>query len=129
MFNVLGKGLICKEPELRYTVNSVPVCNATAVNKETYNGEEKSHFTNLVIWGDLAEDFSKEVKKGTIIEITSGFLKHPVSEYNGKKIYKTEVIVLDWDIVKVLEDKPIPVEPPKEMTAKEKREARKTGNK
>lgn len=105
MLNVTGKGIICKDVELRWTSNKYPICRATLVNNEEYNGKETAHFTNIVLMGERAEDFAKEMSKGCLIEINQGILKHPVEEYNGKKFYKTEVVVLDWQLIQKFEKK------------------------
>jgi single-strand DNA-binding protein len=111
MFTVTGKGIVCKEPELRYTPSGTAVCHAVAVNNEEYKGEKTGHFTNLVLFGERAEDFAKEVTKGCLIEVTKSILKHPVRESNGKTYYNTEVTVLDWELIQKFESKPTP--PPK----------------
>jgi single-stranded DNA-binding protein len=105
MLSVTGKGITCKEVELSYTKGGTAVCNTTIVNNEEYNGEKIPHFTNLVVWGETAEDFAKEISKGCLIDIKSGILKHPVNEYKGKKQYRTQVVVLDWELVQKFEDK------------------------
>ncbi len=66
MFNVIGKGITIKDPELKYTKNGSAVASCTAVNKEEYKGEETPHFTNLVLLGDVAEKFAKEITKGKV---------------------------------------------------------------
>lgn len=119
MFSVTGKGILIKDPELRYTRDQYPICHATAVNNEQYNNEDIAHFTELVLFGERAEDFAKEMSKGCLIEIKQGILKHPVETYNGKKYYKTLVTVLDWELVQKFEkkvDKPTP--PPKKTYGK-----------
>jgi single-strand DNA-binding protein len=112
MLSVSGKGIICKEPELRYTTSGTAICNATIVNSEEYNGKETAHFTNLVLFGERAEDFAKEMSKGCLVDIKQAILKHPVQEYQGKKYYKTEVTVLEWEFVKKFEKKEDKPEPP-----------------
>lgn len=99
MFNVTGKGITTKDPELRSTTSGKPVCNCTLVNHETYNEKEIAHFTNVVMFGDVAENFANEVEKGCLIEINQGILKHPVRERSdGSKMYLTEVVVLDYTL-------------------------------
>lgn len=103
MFTVTGKGITTKDPELRTTTNGTSVCNCTLVNHEKYNGNETSHFTNVVVWGDLADDFAKEVEKGCLLDIT-GILKHPMREINGTKRYLTEVVITEYTLERNFND-------------------------
>jgi single-stranded DNA-binding protein len=110
MFTVTGKGIACKDSELRFTSSGKPIAKATLVNSEEYKGNKTPHFTNVVVFGELAETFSKEVVKGALVDI-SGILKHPVREgSDGKKYYNTEVVILEYEVEKVFkpktEDKP-----------------------
>ncbi len=106
MFNVIGKGITIKDPELKYTKNGSAVASCTAVNKEEYKGEETPHFTNLVLFGDVAEKFAKEITKGCLIEIKSAILKHPVyKDKDGKNHYNTEVVVFEYDLIQKFESK------------------------
>jgi single-stranded DNA-binding protein len=115
MFTVTGKGILCRDPELRYTRDNYPICHAVAVNNDNYNGKEAAHFTNLVLFGERAEDFAKEMSKGCLIEVKQGILQHPVDEHNGKKYYKTEVTVLEWELVQKFEKKEDKQPPEKEI--------------
>ena len=105
MLNVTGKGIICKELELRFTTGGTAVCQASLVNNEEYNGNRTPHFTTLKLWGERAEVFANEITKGCLIDITSGILKHPVTESKGKKYYNTEVVVLEWELIQKFDDK------------------------
>jgi single-stranded DNA-binding protein len=111
MFTVTGKGILCKEPDLQHTKGTnYPICHAVAVNTEKYNDKETPHFTNLILFGERAEAFAAEMSKGCLIDIT-GILKHPVEEHNGKKYYRTEVTVTEWELIQKFEqkkDKPAP---------------------
>lgn len=116
MLSVTGKGLVCKEVELKYLPTGTALAKTTLVNQEEYNGVKTPHFTNLILWGERAVDFANEITKGCIIDITSGILKHPVTESNGKKYYNTEVTVLEWTLEKDLNAPPPP--PPAKPVSK-----------
>lgn len=117
MFNVTGKGITVKEPELAYSKAGKAYCRCTLVNNEEYQGEKIGHFTNVVMFGEVAEDFAEEVTKGCLVEIKQGILKHPVRTYKGRTYYNTEVVVLDYELVKKFE--------PKKQGAPKARRARK----
>lgn len=99
MLNVTGKGITIKDTELRYTKGGSAVATSSIVNKEEYNGEETSHFTNLVMFGETAERFAEEISKGCLIDIKSGILKHPVYKTPEKTYYNTEVVVFEYELV------------------------------
>ena len=99
MFNVTGKGLICKDVEFVYTRGGTAICEAVAVNQDNYDEDNPvGHFTNLKLFGEVAERFANEVTKGCIIEITNGILKHPRFEGKNGTVYRTEVIVFDFEV-------------------------------
>ncbi len=113
MLSVTGKGIICKDVEIRFSQSGTAIASATLVNNEEYQGEKTAHFTNLVLFGERAEHFANEIQKGDLIEITQGILKHPVREHKGKKYYNTEVTVLDWEYIQSFGEKPKEEETPK----------------
>lgn len=103
MFNVTGKGLVCKEVELRYTKGGTALVKTTLVNNEEYKGETTGHFTNVILWGNRAIEFAERVRKGCIIEITNGILKHPTyKKKDGQTVYSTEVTILEWKPIRNL---------------------------
>lgn len=115
MFTVTGKGIICKDVDLQHTNSTnYAICHAVAVNTETYKEKETPHFTNLILFGERAEAFAAEISKGCLIVIT-GILKHPVEEHNGKKYYRTEVTVTDWELIQKFEQKKRKEDKPAEM--------------
>lgn len=105
MLSVTGKGITVKEPELSYSKAGNAYCRCTLVNNEEYQGEKIGHFTNIVMFGDVAEDFADEVTKGCLVEIKQGILKHPVRTHKGRTYYNTEVVVLDYELIKKFEPK------------------------
>lgn len=105
MFNVIGKGITVKDPELAYSQAGAAYCRCTLVNNEEFKGEKIGHFTNVVMFGDVAEDFAEEVTKGCLVEIKQGILKHPVRTYKGRTYYNTEVVILDYELIKKFEPK------------------------
>lgn len=105
MFNVTGKGISIKDTELRYSKGGTAVAKNTLVNKEEYNGVETSHFTDIVLFGEKAEQFAQEVDKGCLVNLTSAILKHPVNKTENKTYYNTEVVVFDYIMEKKFESK------------------------
>jgi single-strand DNA-binding protein len=99
MLTVTGKGITIKGVELRYTPTGKAIATTTVVNQEEYNGKKTGHFTNLVLFGKVAEKFANEISKGCLIEILSGILKHPINEHKGKKYYNTEVVVFEYKLI------------------------------
>ena len=100
MNKVILSGRLTKDVELRYTANNTPVGGfSLAVDRRVKQGEEKqADFINCVVWGKLAETASKYLSKGSKILI-EGRLQTSVWESEGKRNYKTEVIVEGFEFL------------------------------
>ncbi len=101
---VILLGHVTNDPELKNIPSGQAVCTfGFATNKvwKDKKGEKKeaAEFHNLVVWGSLAEVCAKNVKKGKPLYI-EGYLKTNTWEgKDGKKNYKTEVIVDELSFV------------------------------
>lgn len=93
MNKVILVGNICKDVELKYTTNNVPIIKNSIAIKNDYknsNGEYATEYINLVIWKQCAEYLSNYAKKGTKI-LVEGRLTTRKYDDNGTKRYITEV--------------------------------------
>jgi single-strand DNA-binding protein len=95
-------GNLTRDPELRYTANGTPVCNAgMAINRRVKVGDqwkEEVDFIGLTIWGKRGEAFAQNLKKGRCV-YCEGRISAETYEHNGKKETKTKVVVEEWQFV------------------------------
>lgn len=88
-------GNATQEPDLRFTPSGSAVLNfGIATNRSYKMGEEwkeETTFHNIVVWGNLAQQLSTRMKKGTRVLI-SGRIQVRTWESDGRKNYKTEVV-------------------------------------
>ena len=90
-------GNLTRDPELRYTVNKKAYARfGVAVNSrwKNANGEiqESTEYINIVVWGPMAENYGKYLKKGSPV-LVEGSIR--TSSYDAKdgsgKRYTTEI--------------------------------------
>lgn len=89
-------GNATKDPELRYTPSGSSVLSfPLATNRKYKKGEEwidEVNYHNIVIWNN-ADELSKRIKKGTRMYIEGRLSTRSWDGQDGKKNYKTEVVV------------------------------------
>lgn len=93
---VILKGRLTKDPELKYTNNSLEVCNFTvAVNRKFKNksGEYEADFINCIAWKQTAKIVNDYFKKGNQILLEGSIQTSSYTNNDGGRVYKTEVLV------------------------------------
>jgi len=90
--NLIGR--LTKDVELRYTSSGKAVANATLAVDRRFQ-KDKTDFLNLVIWDKKAETLSNYTGKGSKIGVT-GRVETDSYEKDGRRVYKTEIIVEDF---------------------------------
>jgi single-strand DNA-binding protein len=90
-------GNLTRDPELKALPSGVNVANFGVATNRNYkdkdgNKKEDVEFHNIVVFGKQAEVISQWCKKGSQILI-EGRLSTKTWESDGKKMYKTEIIV------------------------------------
>jgi len=109
-------GRLGKDPELKYTANSVPVCNFSMATNESYkNAEsgqlvERTEWHNIVVYRKAAEIISQYVRKGQMLYV-EGKLQTRNWEKDGVKHYTTEIIVDDFMFLESKQGVPQPTTP------------------
>lgn len=94
-------GNLTRDPELRYTPNGQAVATfAIATNRywsDKDSGEKKEavEFTDVVVWGKMAENVSNYLKKGRRVHVIGRLQTRNWEAQDGSKKYKTEVIAND----------------------------------
>jgi len=84
---VILVGNLVKDPHIDKTSNDKSVCNAIIAT----NNKEKAQFTEIILWGTLADLFSEMGKKGSKV-----YIEGSLNSYKQGEIQKTEVIVMDF---------------------------------
>jgi single-strand DNA-binding protein len=91
-------GNLGRDPEIKYTTNSVAVANFTIATNEVRrdkdgNQTEKTEWHNIVAWSKLAEICEKYLKKGNKVYIEGRLQTRTYDDKNtGQKKYFTEIV-------------------------------------
>lgn len=81
-------GRLVRDPELRYTGDSVPVANFTvAVDRDYQNegGERQADFIDCSAWRGTAEFVSKYFRKGSMIVVSGRLQSRKWEDSDGNK--------------------------------------------
>ena len=97
MNKVILMGRLTKDPDIRYTQGSNPICVARytlAVDRRFHKeGEQTADFISCVAFGKGAEFAQKYLFKGTKISISGRIQTGSYTRQDGTKVYTTEVVV------------------------------------
>ncbi|MBU0766273.1 single-stranded DNA-binding protein [Patescibacteria group bacterium] len=91
-------GNITRDPELRTTTNGKQVLSIGVATNERWkdksSGEtkERVEFHNVVVWGELAEEINKSVKKGQRLFVSGRVQTRSWETQQGNKRTTTEII-------------------------------------
>lgn len=91
-------GNVTKDPEMRTTTSGQKVLTIGVATSERWkdrsSGEQKerTEFSNVVIWGDLAEEVSKTVKKGVKVFVAGRVQTRSFETQAGQKRSTTEIV-------------------------------------
>ena len=88
-------GRIVKDPELKYTQTSVPVCGFSLAVERNYkekNGERSADFIDVVAWRGTAEFVSKYFKKGKMAIVDGKLQIRDWTAQDGTKRRSAEVV-------------------------------------
>lgn len=96
-------GNLTRDPEMRYTPQGNAVASfVVATNREwLVEGEKKqaADFHNVVAWNKLAEICGQLLKKGVKVYVEGRLQTRTWDDTDGKKRYKTEVVIDDMIIL------------------------------
>jgi len=85
------RGLLVRDPEIRYTASGKPVANFTVLTAY----EKRTEYHRCTAWEKVAEILGERFKKGSFIAL-AGRLQTRSYEKSGEKRYVTEVIA--WNV-------------------------------
>lgn len=107
-------GRLTKDPDLRYTSNGIAVASFTlAVNRPFKNksGEQEADFIRCVIWRKPAENFANFTHKGSLVGVDGRIQTRSYENSQGERVYITEVVVDNFDLLEPKQDRPDPENP------------------
>ncbi len=97
-------GYLGKDPELRYTPDSTPVCNfsmATTQRKKDRTGEYQDLTTwfNVTLWRKQAENAAQYLFKGSAVYIEGQLSMRPYQDRDGNTRYSLDVMGSDMHFI------------------------------
>lgn len=105
---VILVGNLGRDPEMRYTPNSIAVCSFSVATSETYkdknSGERitQTEWHNIVLWRGLAETSEKYLRKGSKVYIEGKLKTRKWDDNQGITRYSTEIVA---DVMQMLDKK------------------------
>ncbi|MDE0917565.1 MAG: single-stranded DNA-binding protein [Flavobacteriales bacterium] len=105
---VILVGNLGRDPEMRYTPNSIAVCSFSIATSETYkdknSGERitQTEWHNIVLWRGLAETSEKYLRKGSKVYIEGKLKTRKWDDKQGITRYSTEIVA---DVMQMLDKK------------------------
>ena len=88
-------GHLGKDPELKYTTNGTPVCNASLATEKNWKvGDEwkkSTTWSKIVAWRKMAEVLA-QATKGDEVLVEGSLTQRSWENKEGKKQYVTEVL-------------------------------------
>ncbi|MDD3481170.1 MAG: single-stranded DNA-binding protein [Patescibacteria group bacterium] len=93
-------GNLTRDPELRYTPNGQAVANFTVATNRQWkdaegNQQDAAEFTDIVVWGKIAETVANYLKKGRRVHVIGRLQSRSWEAQDGSKRSKTEVVATD----------------------------------
>jgi len=95
---VILVGNVGKNPEHRKTENSEYVKFPLATS-ESYKGEKKTEWHNILIWGKLADVVQKYVNKGQLLYLEGKIQNRSWDDADGNKKYMTEIVCFSMQML------------------------------
>jgi single-strand DNA-binding protein len=95
---VILVGRLGADVDLKYTNNGRPVANLSVATSEVWkdkqSGEkkEKTEWSRVQVWGDLAENCAKFLAKGRQVYVEGKLQTREWEDKNGQKRFTTEVV-------------------------------------
>ena len=88
-------GHLGKENDLKVTGNGTSVLSNSIAVKDSFKtqGEYKTTWVDIVIWGDKADNFARFTQKGSKVGIEGRMQKRDYENKQGQKVYVTEIVV------------------------------------
>lgn len=92
MINVcILAGNLCKDVEVK-KFGDVEIANTSLAINEGYGDNKKTHYANIVAYGEMGKNMAKILSKGSKVSFECKYTQY-VGEKDGKKTYTTQFVV------------------------------------
>ena len=88
-------GNLCKDVETR-TFGEMEISSTSLAINDGYGDKQKTHFANIVAYGELGKNMAKILKKGSKACFECKYTQY-VAEKDGKKTYTTQFVVKSFN--------------------------------
>ncbi|MEO9623818.1 MULTISPECIES: single-stranded DNA-binding protein [Alphaproteobacteria] len=92
---VIVSGHLVRDPEGKALPSGSPLTTFSVASNRTFTKDGEKHeeveYHNIVIWGKLAENCAKALRKGSAV-LVEGRLQTRSWEHEGTKHYRTEIV-------------------------------------
>jgi len=97
----IGVGMLCSDPEVRYTTSGKAVASFTlAVNRIVAKGAHpEADFINIVLWSQLAEIAGNNLTKGQRILIEGRLQIRSYEDKDGQKRRVAEIVAQNMEFL------------------------------
>ena len=88
-------GRLTKDPELKITVDGIPVTNVTLAVTRHYrnqNGVTEADFVQCTLWRKTAENTVAYCRRGSVVGITGRIQTRNYQNNEGRRMFVTEVV-------------------------------------
>ncbi|MBP9750591.1 MAG: single-stranded DNA-binding protein [Candidatus Peribacteraceae bacterium] len=90
-------GNVTRDPELRTTTSGQKVLSLGLATNDRWKdkagvAQERSEFHNVVVWGDLADECQRTLKKGSKVFVSGRVQTRSFETQAGQKRYATEIV-------------------------------------
>jgi single-strand DNA-binding protein len=90
-------GNVTRDPELRTTTSGQKVLTLGVATNDRWKdkagqAQERSEFHNVVVWGDLADECQRSLKKGSKVFVSGRVQTRSFETQAGQKRYATEIV-------------------------------------
>lgn len=92
MINVcILAGNLCKDVEIK-KFGEMEIANTSLAINEGFGDKQKTHYANIVAYGEIGKNMVKILKKGSKASFECKYTQY-VGEKDGKKTYTTQFVV------------------------------------
>ena len=96
---VILVGNVGKDPEFRQLDDQKQLVKFPLATSEKYNGNEKTEWHNIVIWGKLADIVQRYVNKGQMLYLEGKIQTRSWDDADGNKKYSTEIVCFNMQML------------------------------
>jgi single-strand DNA-binding protein len=85
-------GNLTKNPDVKYTQSGKAVAMFSIAVNDGFGDNQKTYYTNIVVWGKTAETVGNNLVKGSKVGVVGKLTTRSYDNSAGQKVYVTEVV-------------------------------------